>query len=379
MTSGNMELVTHIISANVMVLIENDQILPVLKKIDLIPKKDMAKFPWLGIARSWGLGCAEVLKSQQILDTAEKSAAETMKGLELQRINGHIAAARAYVYSLQGDKNNTITQARQADSLLPADEIATRALNLTIWGDVLSVDGHDPAAMPILEQALALTHLAEKPHVAMIATSALASAHLGAGRMHALHRVCLEALAVAEEYQNLHQRPLSATANVYSLLARVHTEWGENEKAIQYARKGVMLSEYWGQVDNDVVCLDYLGRALSLDNNWEQAKLIFRQADIAARKISPWLWKSNLIFVLESLLDSGTVDREEISAQLREIKESGVEIPPILRARLQLWDEKPQPALDMLQKAEEKLDGRPSFDLMRIFALRAAGISCNQG
>ena len=46
---------------------------PPFSKIDSIPKNDMAKFPWLVIARSWGLGSAEVLKSHQILETAEVS------------------------------------------------------------------------------------------------------------------------------------------------------------------------------------------------------------------------------------------------------------------------------------------------------------------
>jgi tetratricopeptide (TPR) repeat protein len=221
----------------------------------------------LGIARAWVMGTGQAQKSLQILDTLEKSVENEADGIRRQRLKGHIAAVRAFVFSIQGDRSNTIANAQLANELLPADEIAVRAINLTTLGDIRSDDRrHDPSTMPILNQALALALQSEKPHVAMIASAALASAHLHTGRLHELQRVCLDALAIAEDYQKRYQRALSATANVYSLMARVLAEWGENEKAIQFARKGLLLSERWGQVDTEVMCLNYLGRALVFGN-----------------------------------------------------------------------------------------------------------------
>jgi LuxR family maltose regulon positive regulatory protein len=370
--AGDMELVAHIVSSNVLVLVEHDEAIPTLKKIDSLPPDEMVAMPWLGIARAWTLGSGQVQKSQQILESVEKSVEKTPDGVDRQRLQGHIAAARAYLYSIEGDKSKTIAHAREANELLPLDEIPVRALNLTVWGDIRSDDRrHDPSSLDILKEALTLAIQAEKPHVIMIASAALASAHLHAGRLHELNRVCLEALRIAEDYQRRYQRPLSATANVYSLLARVFAEWGENEKAIQFARKGLLLSERWGQADTEVMCLNYLGRALVFANDSEQANQVFQRAHSASQKISPWFWEMTIFYTLDSLLDCETPDPREIAKQMLRIQESGAQYTNIMRARLMLRDNKPDEALFALEEELSHLEGQPSFDFVRIHGEQA--------
>jgi LuxR family maltose regulon positive regulatory protein len=372
LTAGDMELAAHIVSANVLVLVENDEAGATLQNIDSVPQNDMVALPWLGITRAWALGSGQVQKSHQILDAVEKSLNDSPDSLECQRLKGHIAAARAYLYSIQGDKANTIINASLANELLPRDEIPVRAMNLTIWGDIRSDDRkHDPSSMPMLNQALSLALQAKKPHVAMIAAAALASANLHAGNLHELYRVCLEALKIAEEYQRRYQRPLSATANVYSLLARVLAEWGDNENAIQFARKGLILSEHWGQVDTEVMCLNYLGRALVFGNDPEQARQVFQRAQAAAEKISPWFWEMTVTFTLDSLLDSETQDVSEILQQKSRVQQSGARYTDLLTARLMLIENRPDEALKVLEQALSHLNGQPSFDTVRIYGLRA--------
>ena len=186
-----------------------------------------------------------------------------------------------------------------------------------------------------------------------------------------MHRVCLEALAIAEDYQKHYQRPLSATANVYSLLARVLAEWGENEKAIQFAWKGLMLSERWGQVGTEVICLNYLGRALVFGNNLEQARQVFQRAHTTAQKISPWFWEMTVTFTLDSLLDSETQDPNEIAEQMRRVQESGARYTYLVTARMMLRDNQPDQALKVLEEGLSHLEGQPSFDNVRIYGLRA--------
>jgi LuxR family maltose regulon positive regulatory protein len=369
--SGDMQLVAQIVSANVLLLVENDEVVPTLQKIDSLPPAEIITLPWLGIARAWILGSGQVQKSLQTLDAVEKTVENGPDNAGNQRLKAHIAAARAYVFSIQGDIANTVAYARLADEQLPLDEIAVRALNLTMWGDVLSADQHDPSAMPILEQALTLALQAKKPHVAMIAASALASAHLGAGRLHEAHRVCLEALAIGEDYQKHNQQTLSATASIYPWLARILLEWGENEKALQAAQKGLVLSERWGQVDSDVISLDYLGRTLLYNHDWEQARLVFQRAQDEAQKISPWYWQMTILFILDSLMDAESPDTNEITNQIRLIQESGAQPSPVLTARLLLRENQPVQALEMLEQALSELDGRPSLDIVRIYGLRA--------
>jgi LuxR family maltose regulon positive regulatory protein len=370
-SSGDMQLVAHITSSNVLVLVENDEVVPILQKIDSLPPGEMITLPWLGIARAWVLGAGQIHKSHQMLDDVEKNVKNAPETVEHQRLKGHIAAARAFVFSAQRDHDHAIEQSRLANELLPVDEIAVRALNLTIWGNLLIGTHNDLIAMPLLEKALALAHQTNKPHVTMIASSSLARAHLFAGRLSELHRVCLEALAIAEDYQRRYQRPLSATADVYSLLARVLAEWGENEEAIQFARKGLMLSERWGRINTESQCLSYLGRALVFNHDWKQARQVFQRADQTAQKISPLFWQNHASFALDSLLDSESPETSEISQQLHRLQENGARIPPLLTARLLLRDNRADEAVVVLEQAQSEIEGQPSFDTVRIYGLRA--------
>jgi LuxR family maltose regulon positive regulatory protein len=370
-SSGDMQLVAQIVSANVLVLLENDEVEPTFQKIDSLPLDKMIALPWLGIARAWTLGAGRVQKSRQLLDAIEKNMENTPDTPEHRRLKGHIAAARAFVLSAQEDKSITVAYASDANDWLPADEIAVRAMNLTIWGEMLNAEGNGTKALPILEQALAMAIQAHKAHIVMIAAGSLANANLFVGRLHEIHRICLEALAIAEDYERRFQHPLSATAEVYALLARVLAEWGENEKAIQFAHKGLLLSKHWGRIYTEELCLSYLGRALMFNNDREQARQVLERADIVGQKISPNVWQVITIFTLETMLDCETPDASEIAQQMRRVQDSGAHYPALLRARLLLRDNQTEEALVVLQKALSDLDGQPSFDIVRIYGLRA--------
>jgi LuxR family maltose regulon positive regulatory protein len=370
--AGDTELVAHIVSSNVLFLVENDEAAKMLRQIEAVPIDEVIARPWLGIARAWALGAAQVQKSKEILDAVEGCLADLADSNEAHRLTGHIAAARAYVFSLEGDRDRTVEQARLAEDLLPTDEIAVRAMNLTIWGDIRTDDRkHDPRALPMLERAFALAVQAGKPHVAMTAAAAIASAYLHLGRFHEIERVCREALSIADGYEQRYQRPLSATATVYALLARVMTEWGENEQAVELARKGLLLSERWGQVDAEVTCLNYLGRALALANDWEQARRVCQRGDELAERISPWSYQSSFIFNLSSLLDSDAPEAQKTAEARRLVEKSGVPHTELLRARLWLRDGHPDEALAALEEHYSRMKGRPSFDHPWIHGLRA--------
>jgi ATP/maltotriose-dependent transcriptional regulator MalT len=372
LVAGDMELVAHIVSGNVLFLVENDEAAKLLRQIEAVPIPEMISRPWMGLARAWALGAAQVQKSKEILDAVEACVAEIAERDEAQRLRGHIAAARAYIFSLEGDRDHTIAQAQLAEDLLPADEIAVRAMNLTIWGDIRTDDRkHDPSALPMLERALTLAQQAGKPHVAMTAAAAIASANLHLGRFHEMERICREALSIEDAYEQRYQRPLSATANVYALLARVMTEWGENEHAVELARKGLLLSERWGQVDAQVTCLSYLGRALALAKDWEQARLVCQRADKLAESISPWSYQSTFVFNLSSLLDSDLPKAREIAETRCLVERSGVAHTELLRARLWLRDGHPDEALEAVEEHYSRMKGRPSFDHPWIEGLRA--------
>ena len=371
-SSGDMQLVAQIISANVMLLLENDEMAPILQKIDALPADKITALPWLEIARAWIVGAGQVEKSLQLLAAAEQEAKNVPEVKERQRLNGHIAAARANLIAIQGDYDNAIAQARLANELLPADELAGRVMNLIVWGEnLINGEGNYSAGISILEEALALALQAEKPQLVMLVSGSLATGHLSAGKMHNLQRVCREALSIAEDYQRRYQRPLLASAEVYALLARGLAEWGEDEQAVQLARKGVELSERTGLETTQALCLSYLGRILASGNDWEQARRVFQRIENIGRNISPWYWYNSAIFALDAILDWETPAPDEVDRYVRRVQETGSAVPAMSKARLLLRDGQPSQALLVLEQALSAHNEQPSFRTVRLFALRA--------
>jgi ATP/maltotriose-dependent transcriptional regulator MalT len=148
-------------------------------------------------------------------------------------------------------------------------------------------------------------------------------------------------------------------------------EWGENEKAIEFARKGLILSERWGLVTTEAICLTYLGRVLVFGNDWAQARQVFLRADTIAQKISPAFWQDHAFFALDSMLDSVSPDPNEIAGQMQRLQESGAQYTNLLKARLMLRNNQPRQAIVTLEKALSELNGQLTFDTVRIHGLRA--------
>jgi LuxR family maltose regulon positive regulatory protein len=110
-SSGDMQLVAQIVSANVLVLLENDEVIPTLQKIDSLPANDMIALPWLGIARAWIMGASQVERSLKLLDEVEQIVEDEPDSNERQRLSGHIAAARGFLFNAQGDTARIISNA----------------------------------------------------------------------------------------------------------------------------------------------------------------------------------------------------------------------------------------------------------------------------
>jgi LuxR family transcriptional regulator, maltose regulon positive regulatory protein len=108
------------------------------------------------------------------------------------------------------------------------------------------------------------------------------------GELRKAHALCLEALEVAEAYQQRSGAPLPAVASAYAELSVIQAERGEIGPAIQSARRGLTLSEQWGQIDTTQICLLALANGLSLAGETETALHVLQRARVNAQKVSPW-------------------------------------------------------------------------------------------
>jgi LuxR family maltose regulon positive regulatory protein len=369
--AGDMEVAARMVSTNVLVLVEHAELTPILLNMEAVPRERRASLPWLAVAHAWGLAYAgHMEKAGKELALAEKSA-EPLAHEERSRLRGHITAVRAYLAWSNGDQHAAVACAEEAAGLIPPEEASMRALNLTTLGNALSQYGADPRAIEVLTQAMQLARQAGQAHVFMMAATAMAYACVISGYFHRAHAVCEEAIASAEAYQRSSLRALTASASVYAFLSRILTEWGETEKAIRAAHKGLALSEQWGQADTIMVCLLYFARTLAFAGEAQGAAQVLQRARRLALKITPWHLLNVEVQELEALLDSGKLDVAELALAVQRKQAGGINVPDEILARLLLKQNHPDEALRLLEGMLAKAAQNPSYENARIYALQA--------
>ena len=369
LAAGEAEQAARLVSANVLALLECDDAMPILQKIEAFPAAELQTHPWLAVAYAW-LSVGQIEKSLHLLASSEKAIAG-LPNPQRQRLAGHFAAARANLYNAEGNIEETVRQAQLADQLLPEDERAVRALVLGTWGDILSRDQHDPAAMPILERALALAQQAGEIQAALNAGAALVLGHFGAGRVRAAEQICCNLLEMVEARERRGQPTPWAAAVCYTLRGRIYLEKGEPESAIRWGRKSLALCERRPAVEADALVLEYLALALVFHGEVEQGERLFQRSERAARQVSDWWWQMAMTLALDSYLDGEAFESPRVQAQLRVVRERGAEIPPQTQARLLVKEQRLQEALELVAATLSELDGQPSSIIVRLIIQRA--------
>jgi len=288
LAAGDMELAARLVAANVLALVERVELAPILLRMDATPREQREAQPWLGVAYAWALAYAgQLARAESALVLAEMRLATLAMG-EHDRIAGHIAAVRAYAAWVHGSQQLAVELAETAARLLPPGEIAVRALNLSTLGNALTQYQASPRSVEVLEQSVLLARQAGLSHVSLLAATSLVYACNMLGELRQAHAICLEAIEAAEAHQQRSGAPLPAVASAYAELSVVQRERGEIESAIQTARKGLALSEQWGQIDTTQLCLLALANGLSLSGETGSALHVLRRARVNAQKVSPW-------------------------------------------------------------------------------------------
>ena len=371
LAAGDMELVAQIVSDNVLALVENSEIVPILAQMESIPPELRTSVPWLEVAYAWGL--AYIAKNDQAL-LALSRAEQHMEGLaddKRAKMFGHIGAVRAYVVWTNGGFSEAVTLAEKADKLLPLDDIAVRALNLTTLGNALIQIEDDPRSAEALEQAFLLAKKAGQLHVVMSTASGLAYTYGTLGKFRRAREICEEAIEIAEAYQKRNAHPLTASASVYAFMARTLMEAGEFDKALLTARKGIALSERWGQVDTIMICHLYLANIMALVNQAGGVREILQNARRIAQKASPWHLQNVEEADLETYLDSDPEDVLENQREATRVHKFGFKLTEITEARVLLKINHPDEALALLDRTLITAGIVPTYKYVRLYALKA--------
>lgn len=370
LAAGDMEQAARLVSSNVLALVDQAELTPVLLHLDNLPRQQRVLSPWLEVAHAWGLAYAGQLEraTTEIIQV-EKQAAD-LPAEEHQRMTGYIAAIQAYIAWSHGNQSQAVMLAEQALSGLPPDDFAVRAFNLTTLGNALVQYTANPQAAEAFEEAMRLGRQAGQSHVFMLAAGGMAYACIQLGQFHRAYEVCEEAIEIADSYQRNNARQLTAAASVFAFLSRIWMEWGETEKALQAARKGLALSELWGQADTIMVCLLYLSQALAFAGETESTRQVLHRARKMAQRISPW----HLLNVNQDEVDAWLdldIDISETSREVARKQEAGFMLPLIAKARLLLKQNQPAEALTLLDTLKQSETTPSPFLELKSLVLQA--------
>jgi LuxR family maltose regulon positive regulatory protein len=353
LAAEDMKLAARLVSTNVLALVEHAELTPILLKMDSTSIEQRASLPWLGVAHAWSLAyTGQIDRAEAVLVQSEEHMGELPQE-EQPRLLGHIHAVRAYISWVEGNQQKAVELAMEAALYLPQEEYAVRSLNLTTLGNALVQYEPDAHAVDVLEKAVDLARRAKQSHVLMPAATALAYAYLVLGEFQKDYSICMEALEVAEAHQRRTGQMIPAAASAYAQLSIVLSEWGEIEKSSQAARKGLALSELWGQADTTMLCLLSLAESLSLAHDTAGSQKIFKLARKMAGSVSPWF-----VFVVDSSEANALLDAGEVTQAARLVSRMGEKTPASIKGRLLLKEVRLSEAIEVL---DETLTGQLSF------------------
>ncbi len=369
LASGDMQLVAGLLSANVLALVEQAELPPILTRLEAFPRQAREPLPWLGVAHAWALAYTGQMAQAGISLTLAEMHLGALPPHEGARIRGHIAAVRAYIAWIQGNQAQAVELAKTAEGLLPPSEVAVRALNLTTLGNALIQYQPSLEAVAVLEKSVALSRQMQQSHVFMLAASALAYAFAQLGKLHRAHAVCQDAVDLAETHQRRYGQPLTAAACLYAQLASILAEWGDTGAAVQAARKGLTLSELWGQTDTIMVCLIQLIDGLSFAGDIGSAIQGLQRARRLAHQVSPWFVQ--IVDLNEVRL---WLDVNDVSQAARAARASTGRLPVSAQVRLLLQQNCLDEAISLLERALPEASQSISFETVRLGVLQAMAL-----
>jgi len=272
---------------------------------------------WLLITTGYQFEAAEawLREAERTLDThpSETKDASTAKSVqgpvssesEVEHMRGRIAALRAHIALLRGDRPRTVTLARQALERLPEDDLTLRAFVSLTLGRVYRDDGDASALRLILAQVNTISKATDTLGLSIMALDNLATMQVMQGQLHQAAKTWRQVLKLVRQ-RSARQLPMASAG--YIGLGSLWYEWNDLDAATRYATEGIELAKQGGLVGtllNGYILLAQLKQAQrnlddALDILQEAAQLVpgysenWLVAKVAAYQAQLWVAQGNL-------------------------------------------------------------------------------------
>ncbi len=270
---------------------------------------------WVDIAQAWTAVYAGLLA------TAEESAARIESYLDVtipeqeekDRALGHVAAIRAYIADMQGNKKQNWAQALRAYDLLPQEDYLTRTFAALMLATAYHRSGQSQEAYETLIRAIQSCQNKPTSHVIIDATCLLAQTYHMLGE----HQDSFEALKTAQEMARERSlalnRELPIEGFIRILKVRILYEWNQLEEAEREVERGLDLVQSGGENDSYLAGLIISIQVKMALNRLGDALEDVEIAKSVSGEISYW---HQVVEVLEALLLAKSGQLAEVDSWL---------------------------------------------------------------
>lgn len=168
----------------------------------------------------------------------------TLDAAQQTRLQGEVAALRAFMMMLQFDATQTINLARHAIQSLPASSFL---YGITIWtlGAAYMSQGDLRAASQTFAQVVASSQASHNSMMTLIALCQLAEVYIWQGQLRQAETLYRQALRIVSTHSTV---PVPASSMAYVGLSVILREWNDLPGALEMLHKGLALCQQWGEL-----------------------------------------------------------------------------------------------------------------------------------
>ena len=278
--AGDMERAADLVEENSFAVMDRGELTTVLGWLDALPGELVRSRPWLSIAYAWALMYTG--RFDEVIARVEDAEQSTVE----ERLMGYAAAVRAYVEASNGNLSKAIAHAEQATASLPKDASMPRSFTAAILASMLRFRGDFAASARASAEAIALSRARGDSHMTVLASCNLAGTRIVQGDLRAAFETFQQTLQLAPE--SAASDPLPFAGLALTGLASIQREWNQLEEAERSARRGIELSERWGQAEVIIHGYVELARVLQSRGDLPGARDALERAIQVAGDLSSW-------------------------------------------------------------------------------------------
>ncbi len=283
--ADDMKLVARLVSGNVLILAEGEDLPELLERFHPEKLDDVCSRPWLCISIAWAKAyTAQMDEAESLIDRMETALPGRIPEEERNHLMGHGLTIRAYVQWLKGRFEKAVDIAREALTQIPADDLLERANILIILGLATQNTLKNDEAIQIFRDASSVSLKSGNRYLYIYASSCLIYALKGVGQLHEAIETCRE----IEKFAGQSDEEYFVLAIALATKGEILRLWNELNEFLKAAQQAVALAEKWKQADTLHYTLSVLTDAHLALGNFKEARSIIQRSKWLASNVSDW-------------------------------------------------------------------------------------------